>query len=48
MIERVVFDLDGVILDSEQLWDEVREQLARVVNSPGFVSSARMTRFLTP
>jgi serine/threonine-protein kinase len=25
----------------------VREQLARVVNSPGFVSSARMTRFLT-
>ena len=30
MIERVVFDLDGVILDSEQLWDEVREQLARV------------------
>jgi HAD superfamily hydrolase (TIGR01509 family) len=30
VIERVVFDLDGVILDSEQLWDEVREQLARV------------------
>ena len=29
MIETVVFDLDGVILDSEQLWDEVREQLAR-------------------
>ena len=25
----------------------VREQLARVVNSPGFVSSARLTRFLT-
>ena len=24
----------------------VREQLARVVNSPGFVSSARLTRFL--
>jgi HAD superfamily hydrolase (TIGR01509 family) len=27
--DAVVFDLDGVILDSEQLWDEVREQLAR-------------------
>src|SRR5262249_2117480 len=25
----------------------VREQLARVVNSPGFISSARLTRFLT-
>jgi HAD superfamily hydrolase (TIGR01509 family) len=24
-----VFDLDGVLVDSEQLWDEVREQLAR-------------------
>jgi len=29
VIEAVVFDLDGVIVDSEQVWDEVREQLAR-------------------
>ena len=29
MIEAVVFDLDGVLLDSEQVWDEAREQLAR-------------------
>ncbi len=28
-IEAVVFDLDGVIVDSEHIWDEVREQLAR-------------------
>src|SRR6478672_10611822 len=26
-VEAVVFDLDGVLLDSEQVWDEIREQL---------------------
>ena len=29
MIEAVVFDLDGVIADTEQVWDEVRERLVR-------------------
>jgi HAD superfamily hydrolase (TIGR01509 family) len=29
VIDAMVFDLDGVILDSEQVWDEVRERLAR-------------------
>ena len=29
MIEAVVFDLDGVLVRTEELWDEVREALAR-------------------
>ena len=28
MIEAVVFDLDGVLLDTEELWDEARRQIA--------------------
>lgn len=33
MIEAVVFDMDGVIVSSEEVWDEVREGLAREVGA---------------
>src|SRR5262249_61086688 len=29
LVDAVVFDVDGVIVDSEELWDEVRAELAR-------------------
>jgi HAD superfamily hydrolase (TIGR01509 family) len=32
VIEAVIFDLDGVILETEELWNEVREGLARERN----------------
>jgi HAD superfamily hydrolase (TIGR01509 family) len=41
VIEAVVFDLDGVIVDSEQVWDEVRERYTQEV---GGRYSARATR----
>lgn len=34
MTDAVVFDLDGVIVDSEQVWDEVRAELVREAGRP--------------
>jgi len=41
MTEAVVFDMDGVIVDSEQVWDDVRERYAR---ETGGSYSAQATR----
>ena len=34
MTEAVVFDLDGVLLDTEELWDEARRRLAEERGAP--------------
>jgi HAD superfamily hydrolase (TIGR01509 family) len=41
LIAAVVFDLDGVIVDSEQVWDEVREQYVREVGGTYTESATR-------
>ena len=41
MIEAVVFDLDGVIVDSEQVWDDVRERYTRESGGTYTDSAAR-------
>ena len=40
-VEAVVFDLDGVIVDSEQVWDEVREAYVHEAGGTYSADSAR-------
>jgi HAD superfamily hydrolase (TIGR01509 family) len=41
LIDAVVFDLDGVIVDSEQVWDDVRERYTRESGGTYTPSAAR-------
>jgi HAD superfamily hydrolase (TIGR01509 family) len=41
LIAAVVFDLDGVIVDSEQVWDEVRERYTREAGGTYIASATR-------
>jgi len=41
VIEAVVFDMDGVIVDSEQVWDDVRERYTREVGGTYTATATR-------
>jgi HAD superfamily hydrolase (TIGR01509 family) len=41
LIAAVVFDMDGVIVDSEQVWDDVREQYVREIGGTYVESATR-------
>ncbi len=41
MIDAVVFDMDGVIVDSEQVWDDVREEYVRETGGTYTASATR-------
>lgn len=41
MIEAVIFDLDGVLLQSEEVWDEVREKMTRDLGGTWHANASR-------
>jgi HAD superfamily hydrolase (TIGR01509 family) len=41
VIDAVVFDMDGVIVDSEQVWDDVREEYTREVGGTYTAAATR-------
>jgi HAD superfamily hydrolase (TIGR01509 family) len=41
VIDAVVFDMDGVIVDSEQVWDDVREEYTREVGGAYTAAATR-------
>ena len=41
MIEAVIFDLDGVLLESEEVWDEVREKLTHDLGGQWHANASR-------
>ncbi|MGH7715660.1 MAG: hypothetical protein ACREML_06635, partial [Vulcanimicrobiaceae bacterium] len=41
LIEAVIFDMDGVLLDSEQIWDKAREQYVKDVGGRWSPSAQR-------
>ncbi len=41
MIDAVIFDMDGVLLDSEQIWDKAREQYVKDAGGRWIASAQR-------
>ena len=41
MIEAVIFDLDGVLIESEEVWDEVREKLTNDLGGQWHAKASR-------